>query len=91
MTDIVQRLRNAIHYESAAISPQTTTLIEEAREATYEIERLRQQIETMTAYAKHERDLGAEEVAKKDAIVIQELKDQIETLENELIAWRNKQ
>lgn len=43
MADIVVRLRNAIHHESAAISPMTTELIEAAREAAYEIERLRQE------------------------------------------------
>jgi hypothetical protein len=41
MTDIVERLRTAIHLESAAIAPQTSAMIEAAREAADEIERLR--------------------------------------------------
>lgn len=41
MTDIIVRLSAAIHLESAAIAPQTSALIEAAREAISEIERLR--------------------------------------------------
>lgn len=40
MAEIVERLRGAIHMESAAIAPRTSPLIEEAREAAAEITRL---------------------------------------------------
>lgn len=52
MTDLVARLRAAIHLESAAIAPASTALIEAAREAAYEIERLRAE----NTELKHERD-----------------------------------
>ena len=39
--DILERLQNAIYHESAAVSPRTTTLIEAARDAAYEIASLR--------------------------------------------------
>lgn len=41
MKDIVLQVREAIHLESAAISPQTSALIEAARLAADEVERLR--------------------------------------------------
>ncbi len=46
--DIVQRLRAAIHLESAEISPQTSPLIEAAKEAVVEIERLRETVDLLT-------------------------------------------
>jgi hypothetical protein len=39
--DIVERIRSAIHLESAAIAPQTSALIEAARAGVAEIERYR--------------------------------------------------
>lgn len=41
MTDIITRLQDAIHLESAAIAPRTSPLIEAAKEAVGEIEALR--------------------------------------------------
>ena len=41
MSDITTRVRQAIHNESAALAPQTSALIEAARAAVEEIERLR--------------------------------------------------
>ena len=41
MIDVLIRLRAAIVLESAAIAPQTSELIEAAKEAAAEIERLR--------------------------------------------------
>ncbi len=45
--DIVNRLRTAVHLESAAIAPQTSALIELAREAASEIERLQSLCESL--------------------------------------------
>ena len=42
--DILERLQNAIYHESAAVSPRTTTLIEAARDAAYEIASLRGEV-----------------------------------------------
>jgi hypothetical protein len=43
--DIVERIRSAIHLESAAIAPQTSALIEAARAGVAEIERYRKSAE----------------------------------------------
>lgn len=42
--DIVSRLREAIHRESAWLAPQTSELIEAAKAAIEEIERLRDKL-----------------------------------------------
>jgi hypothetical protein len=45
--DLVGHLRSAIHEESAAIAPQTSAIIEFARMAADEIERLREEVEAL--------------------------------------------
>ena len=44
MTDILGRLYDAIHKESAAIAPQTSHAVEAMKEAAEEIERLRAEL-----------------------------------------------
>lgn len=53
MTKAAERLAAAIHLESAAIAPQTSPLIEAAKDALAEIERLRT---TLGQYGTHMHD-----------------------------------
>lgn len=76
MIDIVERLKE--HSKKPYHPDEDGILVIDAAD---EIERLR-------AYAQHERDLGAEEVAKKDAVVIQSLQNEIERLRAEVASLR---
>jgi len=58
MIDVLIRLRAAIVLESAAIAPQTSELIEAAKEAAAEIERLREREEANEAADEIERLRG---------------------------------
>jgi hypothetical protein len=50
MTDILERLEQAMHQESALHSPRTTAAIEAMREAISEIESLRRQVQHLYQY-----------------------------------------
>lgn len=58
MTDVLARLRAAIHLESAAIAPQTSELIEAAKAAIEEIENLRARLGPKRLHADTNDDEG---------------------------------
>lgn len=64
MTDVAERLQGAIYHEACVASPNTTTLIEAAREAAYEIVSLRGELRAereeclrLRAYIKRLREM----------------------------------
>lgn len=59
MTTPAERLAAAIHLESAAIAPQTSPLIEAAKEVLAENERLRDALRDIAAPGDEDRDPSA--------------------------------
>lgn len=70
MTDPTTRLAAAIHAESAAVAPQTTELIEAAREALRDMERLRTALQQIADRYIPDQP-GTSELSERDWIVRQ--------------------